>query len=600
MSFVSAAMVAAGRVVGEPRLSPDAAWVAFNATTDGRAALVAVPASGGPELVLTTDPAPVSARPFGGGTFVWTPDGAGVVYAAVDGGVWLQLIDAGPPRRITVRHPEGSAGAPAVSPDGDRVAYVIDQHHVAVASLDPTGPSPARLSDGNDFAFDPAWSPDGSMVVWHEWNVPNMPWDASRIVAWVGGQRRVVAGGDGIAVAQPRFAADGQLGFLCDATGWLNLWVADADLGNSRPHLDEPTEHGDPAWGQGIRSWAWSPGGDRVVVRTNEDGFSRLLAVDPEKPELAEVLGRGVHGGLSWVGYRIAAVRSGARTPTEVVVYDSGERTAVARGPVAGWEALDLPEPEVVRWRSDDGAEIPGRLYRPPGVDRPPLLCWIHGGPTSQWMVTFNPRFAFFLERGWAILVPDHRGSTGHGRDFALAMHGRWGERDVDDCAAGMRTMADRGLVDGERMAPMGQSAGGFTTLLLLARHPELCAAGVALSAVADLLDLAERSHRFERHYTHTLVGPLPDSRSAHVDRSPIGLADRITAPLLLLHGSNDEAVPVGQAEALAATLRGHGADVDLHVYEGEGHGWGRSEVVVDELERIERFLDRHVRRLMA
>jgi dipeptidyl aminopeptidase/acylaminoacyl peptidase len=267
----------------------------------------------------------------------------------------------------------------------------------------------------------------------------------------------------------------------------------------------------------------------------------------------------------------------------------------VARGPVAGWEALNLPEPDVLRWTGGDGEAVFGRLLRPHGVERPPLLCWIHGGPTDQWMVTFNPRHAYFLERGWAILVPDHRGSTGHGRDYTQAMAGRWGELDVDDCAAGMRHVAAHGLVDGERMVPIGSSAGGFTALLLMARHPELCAAGVAVSAVADLADLAERSHRFEAHYTHTLVGPLPDAHDEHVARSPLAHAASITAALLLLHGDSDPVVPVDQARALAAELERHGRDVTLHVYEGEGHGWGRADVVTDELGRIESFLAHHV-----
>jgi dipeptidyl aminopeptidase/acylaminoacyl peptidase len=144
-------------------------------------------------------------------------------------------------------------------------------------------------------------------------------------------------------------------------------------------------------------------------------------------------------------------------------------------------------------------------------------------------------------------------------------------------------------------VAAAGSSAGGFTTLLLLARHADLFRAGVAVSAVADLLDLAERSHRFERHYTHTLVGPLPGAWDEHVQRSPLANADRITAPVLLLHGGDDPVVPVDQARAMAAALERRGTAVELHVYDGEGHGWGRPEVVTDELTRVERFLDRHV-----
>lgn len=604
-------MVAAGRVLGEPRLSPDGAVVAFVASSGGGAALVTVPATGGSEAVLTTEPAPCSARADGGGVFDWLPDGSALAYAAVDGGLWLQPAEGGTPRPVVRRHPEGPVAAPALSPDGTRVAYVVDQHHVAVASLDPHGPWPVRLSATADFAFDPTWSADGTRVAWHEWDVPAMPWDSSRIVVRRSdgtGDAEVVAGGAGIAVSQPRFGPDGRLGFLCDAeSGWLNLWIAEGDGTGARPLLVEPTEHGGPSWGQGARTWCWSPDGTHVAWRTNDDGYSRLLVVALADLDRRWVLGKGVHHGISWRGARLAAVRTGARTPTQIVSYAAGalgegrdtavaaERVTVARGPVAGWEALDLPEPEVLRWAGDDGHEVVGRLLRPAGVERPPLLCWVHGGPTDQWLVTFNARHAYFLERGWAILIPDHRGSTGHGRPYTQALAGRWGELDVADCASGMQHVAELGTVDGARMVPIGSSAGGFTALLLLARHPNLCAAGVAVSAVADLVDLAARSHRFEAHYTDSLVGALPEAHGELVARSPLSWAASIVAPLLLLHGDADPVVPVEQARALAAELGRLGRPVDLHVYAGEGHGWGHPDVVVDELGRIEAFLDAHL-----
>jgi dipeptidyl aminopeptidase/acylaminoacyl peptidase len=593
MARVTAAMVASGRTIGEPRLSSDASTVAFVATVGGRATLTLVPAGGGPEVVVTTDPLPRSARSDSGGVFDWLPDGSALVYVSVDGGLWLQPTAGGPPQRVVAPHADGAAGAPAVSPDGTRVAYVVDQQHVAVAELD--GRSwPVRLSDGNDFALDPSWSPDSSRVAWHEWDVPAMPWDGSRIAlrgAGASGSVEVVAGGPGVAVAQPRWSADGRLGFLCDSGGWMNVHTTDG------PVVDEPVEHGPPAWGHGIRTWSWSPDGVAVAWTRSCDGFGELV-VD------GDVVARGVHHGLSWRGDRLAAVRSGARTPTQIVVHDLAstgpDRTTVARGPVAGWEALDLPEPEVLRWTCDDGAVVVGRLYEPAAAaihGVPPLLCWVHGGPTGQRQVTFDARAAWFLDRGWALLVPDHRGSTGHGRAYTQAMTGRWGELDVADCAAGVRHVLAAGRGDPERVAAMGGSAGGLTTLLLLAHHAELFAAGVALSAVADIVDLGERSHRFERHYNDSLVGPLPAAWNLQRDRSPLSVAERISAPLLLLHGRDDEVVPVDQAIALADRLRGLGRDVELHVYDGEGHGWSRPDTVVDELTRVERFLHHHVLR---
>ena len=269
----------------------------------------------------------------------------------------------------------------------------------------------------------------------------------------------------------------------------------------------------------------------------------------------------------------------------------------LAVGPVIGFEP-HLAEPEAVEWTSTDGAVVHGRLYRPVAADAAPaigpagrLIVWVHGGPTSQWGVSFNARFAYWMSRGWSILVPDHRGSSGWGRAYTDSMREGWGEVDVADTAAGARAAIERGWAASGRVVAMGGSAGGFTVLNLLAHHGDAFAAGIALYAVTDLRALDETTHRFEAHYNHSLVGPWPETADRYRDRSPVHHAAAIERPLLMLHGADDDNVPVAQAEAMVSAMRAAGRPVELHVYEGEGHGWGRSETVADELARIEAFL---------
>jgi dipeptidyl aminopeptidase/acylaminoacyl peptidase len=259
----------------------------------------------------------------------------------------------------------------------------------------------------------------------------------------------------------------------------------------------------------------------------------------------------------------------------------------------------------VVSWESEHvvglGTTVHGRLYRSgrpkDGPDVAPLLVWAHGGPTGQNQVTWNPRVAFFVDRGWNVLQVDHRGSTGWGRAYAQALREQWGHLDVADTAAGMRAAAARGWGHPDRMVPIGGSAGGLTVLLLLARHQELCAAGVSLYGVADLFELDETTHRFEAHYLQSLIGVLPAAAERYRQRSPINHAAEIAAPLLVLQGSADRVVPKAQADSLVGRLERAGGTVEYHVYEGEGHGWSRPEVVTDELERTWAFLERHVLR---
>jgi dipeptidyl aminopeptidase/acylaminoacyl peptidase len=559
---ISPAMVARGRPLNTPMLSPDGSLIAF--TSADR--LLTVPTTGGPERAIAVDPPP--------GPFVWLPDGTGLVYAAKDR--ILTVSVTGGPGRTLVQADE-AVTAFAVSPAG-RIAYTVDNHHVVLEGR--------RISDA-DFVFDPTWSPDGETLVWHEWDLPDMPWDASRIVDMTG---RVRAGGPDHAVQQPRFSPDGRLAFLSDATGWLNVWIEGAD----RPVLDEPHEHGDPAWFPGQRSFCWAADGQAIALNRNEAGFGRLITVDVATGTATERR-RGVHRSLSWhaTSSHIAALRTGARTPTQITL----DRTTLAYGPVAGFEPA-LVEPESVQWLADDHATIHGRLYRPTSGDSqspPPLIVLIHGGPTGQDQVIFDAKTAFWVDRGWAVLVPDFRGSTGWGRAYQQALRTRWGELDVDDVASGMRAAVRNRWAHPRRMVPMGGSSGGMTVLLLLARHPELCAAGVANYPVADLLDLARHTHRFEAQYTYSMVAPLPKGRRLHRERSPMAHADRITRPLLVFHGLADDVVPPRQTRKLVARLRANDVDVEHVEYPGEGHGFRRPANVEDQLRRTEEFLARTV-----
>ncbi len=616
---ISAAMCAGGRTLSEPRLSPDGRAVAVVVSVAGATSLVVVPATGGSESILTT--APAIRR--GWGVFDWMPDGSGVVYVGSDGELQLQDIAGGPPRRLA--RTEG-ASAPAVSPDGRRVAFTVDGRHVAVASLEPGDPWPVRISAVPDFCADPAWSPDGSQVAWHEWDVPAMAWDDSRIVvgaydSWSLPVPVPVPVPSPSAVAQPRFSPGGELGWLCDASGWLNLWHRDP-AGTAQPFLEERCEHGPPTWGDGSRSWVWSPDGSRIAFTRNLEGFGELCLLDVDSGDVRS-LDRGVFAGLSWSDRSIAALRSGARAPDQVVVYRMDEgapragsaaststkppRITVARGPVLGFEAAEMVEPEVVHWVGEDvpalGPEVHGRLFRTgrhcvvgsadPDAT-PPLIVWVHGGPTGQHQVGFNARAAYFLDRGWNLLQVDHRGSTGWGRAYAQALRGEWGRLDVDDVVTGITAAVAARWGDPRRIVVMGGSSAGLTVLSILSRYPGMCAAGIDLYGVTDLFGLEEATHRFEAHYNSIMVGALPGAASVWRERSPIANAAAIRDPLLVMHGSSDKVVPLEQSERLMRALN-PGVPAELHVYDGEGHGWSRPATVADELSRIDAFLTRHV-----
>jgi dipeptidyl aminopeptidase/acylaminoacyl peptidase len=577
------------RDLTEPKLGPNGQCIVYAMASGGSGALLIDMLDNTPVRQLTAYPPPRPGRGFGGGCWCWTADGRAVIYAAIDGDLWLQPVPNGAVRRLTQHGPDRVAAAPVAMSDGSRVIYVIDEAEIWATRLDDLVSE--RLDDGSaDFVFDPCPAPDSSAVSWQAWNVPAMPWDSSRIQRKVFGRSDLDEHRPGAAIQQIRFMPDGAVICLRDDNDWLNVWLDDSPL------LDEPFEHGGPAWGMGHRTFVVSPDSSRVAFTRNESGFGSLCVVDIASRSVHEVA-RGVHGQLSWHAGRLAALRSGARTPTQIVVYDDAtwERSVVAVGPLSGWEDLPLVEPELVEFEAADHSTVYARLYR---ADEPTdrLLCWLHGGPTDQWQVTFMPRIAYWRSRGWNVLVPDHRGSTGHGRVYQQALHGGWGELDVSDTVAAIAHAHASGWGSAAHTAIVGSSAGGFTALGVVASHSELVVAAIVAYPVTDLFDLAERSHRFERHYTDSLVGPLPDAATLYHARSPVNFVDRLThRPLLVMHGDNDSVVPIEQSTTFVERCRAAGGSVEFVVYEGEGHGFRKPENQLDEYRRMQEFLAVHV-----
>ncbi|MFI5053667.1 MAG: alpha/beta hydrolase family protein, partial [Acidimicrobiia bacterium] len=200
-----------------------------------------------------------------------------------------------------------------------------------------------------------------------------------------------------------------------------------------------------------------------------------------------------------------------------------------------------------------------------------------------------------FVSRGWAVLSPNYRGSTGYGRSYERALDQGWGALEVADTVAGIHAAVREGWADASRVAVMGGSAGGYTALLVAAQSPPPVRAAVSLYGVTDLFGLAETTHRFESRYLDRLVGELPEHAARYRERSPVTRAHDVAVPVLVLQGADDKVVPAAQAQLMVDAMRGAGAPVEHHVYEGEGHGWARAETIQDSLERIDAFLTRWV-----
>jgi dipeptidyl aminopeptidase/acylaminoacyl peptidase len=587
-----AALLTGGRRLADPQLSPDGRFATVLCRAGDRTELVLIDLSHGAEQQLPLEMGIAGSR---GGSHRWLPNGSGIVYIGADGRLYVFDLDILRGRAIT--QTEAACSALAVSPDGTRAAYVVELEDIFVVATDGAS-EPVRLSRDADFVVDPCFSADSRFVAWHEWDVPNMAWDTSRIVVRdvdAKTEKRIAYAKDDVSVQQPRWSPDGRvLSFLSDESGFTNLWCVDADtLQNPRSLVAEQFDNGDLTWGPGQSTYAWVDA-DVVVTHRNEKGFGVFAERRVSDGAMLNQYS-GTFANVHAASGVVIGLMSDFDKVAELVVIRDGETRSIARGAYVGVESTAL-RPEVVSWKSSDGTEIPGRLYRADSNDElPPMLVWIHGGPHGQSQATFLPRWQYFIDRGWSILVPDYRGTNGWGRAFLQGLRGGYGEVDVADVTAGIHAAIDNRWCDPSRVVAIGGSSAGLTLLMVLANEPSLCAAGVAMMPVTDLEATARDTWRFEAHYFDSLVGPLPDARETYVARSPITHANAITAPVLLLHGLDDESVPCAQSTEMAKAIVGAGGTVEVHLYEGEGHGWRKTETQIDELQRVEAFLCRYV-----
>jgi dipeptidyl aminopeptidase/acylaminoacyl peptidase len=545
---------------------------------------------------------------YGGGDFA--PGNGFAVFAENDGRLYRVEYSGGPPRPLTPGF--GASAAPAISPDGRWVLYVHSyEGQDSLALVDTEGRRwPQRLVQGADFYMQPVWSPRGDRIAWVDWNHPNMPWDgavlrSSRISPDEPAIREVtvLAGAADVPVFQPAFSPDGaQLAFVEERDEWDSLVVLELESGKRRALVSDAAL-AEPAWIQGMRVFGWSPDGRKIFFLRQEKGFTSLWSVDAETGRTAPLPSEPYTDisqiSVSSSGGALAYIASSCRIPKRIVVQEKKvsiqARSCAERIPV---EEHSVPEP--LSWRAEDGTEVHG-LFFPAHNPRyaarglPPAIVLVHGGPTSHVPAAYSSDTLFFTSRGYACLAVNYRGSSGFGRSYRNALRGRWGELDVEDAVGGAKAVCERGLADPARLAIKGGSAGGFTVLNAMARHPGFFRAGICLYAVANLFTIGDVTHKFEKRYLDSMVGRLPDDAEKFRARSPVFHADRIRDPLAVFQGAEDAFVPSSQAEQIVGALERGGVPHFYRLFPGEGHGWRRAETIVSYYTEVERFLRQYM-----
>jgi dipeptidyl aminopeptidase/acylaminoacyl peptidase len=467
----------------------------------------------------------------------------------------------------------------------------------------PTGGGEPRIiAGGRDFYSNPRISPDGRRLSFVAWDLPWMPWDGCEaFVSDLAHDGTLddpvrVAGRDGEeSIWQPEWSPDGDLVFASDRSGWWNL---ERLHGNRRTVVYEAkAEFGYPAWVFGTRSFSFL-GDGRIVCCYESDGRTLFAVVDPELEELQQLglahdaLWRSPY--VSAEGSTVLVIAGSSTTPNQVVLLDvaDGSTTVLRHSaePTVGTAHVSVPR--AIEFPTEGDLTAHALAYPPtnpdfvaPDGEVPPLIVMSHGGPTSVATAILDLETQFWTSRGFAVVDVNYGGSTGYGRTYRERLNGEWGVVDLQDCVNAARYLVERGQADGERLLIRGSSAGGYTTICALT-FTDGFAAGTTYYGVADLEAFAKGDgQKFELEYENTLVGPYPEAAELYRARSPINFAERISTPMLVLQGSDDEVVPASQAELIVAALRERKIPHAYLLFEGEGHGFRRAETVIASLE---------------
>jgi dipeptidyl aminopeptidase/acylaminoacyl peptidase len=530
---------------------------------------------------------------YGGGSFCLADD-AVVFVNESDQQLYQQRFDGSEPQLIShgsqhygdVRFAQGQIFT--VEEDGD-------VHRLVAFDL-ATGQR-HLLVEGADFYAAPTLSPDGQRLAWIEWQRPHQPWTSTQLMCaerQTDGQwatARCIAGlGAEESLQQPRFDPQGRLLCLTDRGGFWQPWAETADglIALSAASAD----YSSAPWQLG--GCTWLPLTENSYLGSwSEDGIGQL-AIRHSDGSLEDFTGDySRFRSLAMDDEFIYCVAASAVSLTAVLAISRlDHQVQLLAGGTAPLPAERITRPQALRYPSGDG-EAHGFFYPAmDGVQLPPLVVFIHGGPTSACYPVFDPRIQYWSQRGFAVADLNYRGSTGYGRAYRQALHLNWGDVDVEDACAVVAYLADRQLINPEQAFIRGGSAGGYTTLCALAYH-RVFRAGASLYGVSDPIALARATHKFEGDYLDWLIGDPDKDEARYKARTPLLHADQITVPVIFFQGELDAVVVPEQTRNMLDALVENGIPAEGHFYPDERHGFRKASNQAHALEEEWKFYRR-------
>ena len=585
----SFAQFAAVRNHNDLSFNPDGSWVTYVANTTGQFNIWKQPvrpdAAGRPlAAIQLTALQESSAR-----RAVWSPDGSRILTSAdFHGTENFQLF--GVPAAEGWHYPltdnpdvRNEMAASPISPDGEWVLFTSNEREptdMDVVALQLAGGERRILLGGGGNHFAHSWSPDGSKVLAGLFR-SNMNQELF-VIDVASGEATAMTPHEGeIKFFPAAWAADGSGFYFLSDEGRSFVALGFCDLASGKRRWVET-----PEWD--VEAATVSRDGRYLAWLVNEDGYSRLYVRDLTADAVHQFPGlpEGVYLSLTFnpdaslLGLYIT--RSSGPADLTLLDLESGEHWVLTQSFVGGVPEDVMVEPQVVRFASHDGRQIPAFLYRPhelaPG-QRVPVVLSIHGGPQAQErpLYNYNGFYQYLLHRGIGILATNIRGSTGYGKEYEQLIVRDWGGAELKDLEHAALYLQSLEWVAPDRIGVFGGSFGGFATLSCVSRLPQYWAAAVDVVGPSNLVTFTKAVPPHWRRFMKDWVGDPEEDEAFLLERSPISYVNNVEAPLLIIQGANDPRVVKSESDQIVAQLEQLGREIEYIVFEDEGHGFTKT-----------------------
>ncbi|MDY7078416.1 MAG: S9 family peptidase [Chloroflexota bacterium] len=572
-------------------ISPDGTQVAFSHNLSGLWEIYLMPVDGSTPLRRITGGPGSKFNPH------WSHDGRRLAYVLdTEGG---ELFDVCVYDFATETHVNLTPDTPdaiqlnyAWSPDSTQIAFISDRSGHFDTYVMPSGGGPARPVLGLPHPDrDVRWSPDGRWLAIV--TGAGAQDDDTFIVPAGGGEPRLVSDASGSVHAKDvRWSPEGdRLAFIANIHGRFDIGVYELETGQITWVTDGEGDEQHPAW---------SPDGRRLACVVSRGPATALAVSDLEQGTLATYqVEPGVHYPPRFTpdGAHLVFVFDNPHRPRDLWLLSltGGSFRQLTDSLPPDLQGAPFVAPVAVCYPSLDGRSVPALLYRPrqdEQVERlPPAVIYVHGGPTWMTRITWDPLVQHLVSRGWVVLAPNYRGSTGYGQEWQLANRFDLGGGDTQDVVAGADYLVRERLADPARIAITGVSYGGYMTMTALTQYPDRWAAGSAVVPFLNWFTEFANERQDLQHWDRENLGDPEKDHDLYYERSPFFFLHRITAPVQLICGAHDPRCPAGESIQARDALLAQGKQCDFVLYPDEGHLFQKTRNVVDAKKRRVEFL---------